>query len=208
VLAGAREILLDRTPGGAIPAPTGPASRSDKWHLICLAAILVLLPVAVWVLSLLGRPIFYPRYLIPSALGWTILLASGAQRLVYGHTQLTFPPKGTRVCWALVLTSVSAVLLALPLIYAIRLHTEPLPGSSDNVYGHQSLPIVVQGSHAFMVRHHYSVRPAAISTSSIGTARTLRRADVSVSKNISTWTRFAVRFHPSSARRSSTPTNS
>jgi hypothetical protein len=156
VVAGAREILLDRAPVGAIAAQIGPDSRSDKWHLICLAAILVLLPAAVWVLSLLAIPIFYPRYLIPSALGWTILLASGAQRLVAGHTELTSLPKGTRDCWALVLISASAVLLALPLIYAITFHTEPLPGSSDNVYGHQSLPIVVQDKDVFMVRHYYS----------------------------------------------------
>ena len=86
VLAAAREILLDRTPGGATAAPASPAARPDNWHLICLAIILVLLPVAMWLLSILTRPFFYPRYLVPSALGWTILLAMGAQYLVAGGT--------------------------------------------------------------------------------------------------------------------------
>jgi len=156
VLAGAREILLGRTVDAATAAPVGPASRSDNWHLVCLAIILVLLPVAAWVLSILTRPFFYPRYLVPSALGWTILLASGVQYLVAGPAPLMSLPRGRRVCWVLVLTSASAVLLALPLMYAITFRAEPRPGSRDNVYGHQSLPIVLQDSHTFMVRHYYA----------------------------------------------------
>ena len=75
VLAGVQGLFTFRYPADR-PAP------GDVRHLICLALILVLLPVAFWIVSQLGRPIFYPRYMLPSAIGWAILVAAAAQRFL------------------------------------------------------------------------------------------------------------------------------
>jgi len=49
-------------------------------HLLLFALSFIAVPLAIWIISLTIKPIFYPRYMIPTALGWTVLITMGVAR--------------------------------------------------------------------------------------------------------------------------------
>ena len=65
ILAAVTGLFFSRSPR---TAPHAAPARDDR-HLLCLALVFLGLPIAGWLASHLGRPIFFPRYLAPSALG-------------------------------------------------------------------------------------------------------------------------------------------
>jgi len=136
-------------PTGAAPAPP----RPDDRHLLLLALALLALPVAVWIASRLARPIFLDRYLIPSMLGWTLLIAHAAARLLPGLPTSGWQQRAAR---GLLLGLLALGLLAYPVLEARAYYRQSLPGSEDHLFGHADLPLVMQTSHGFLERVHYA----------------------------------------------------
>ncbi|WP_460553749.1 hypothetical protein [Hymenobacter daeguensis] len=135
--------------------------------LLVFAAVFLLVPVGVWVVSLTIKPVFYPRYMLPSALGWAILLTYIASRntahaLFTEDIQSFFkrqkPLAGAFVSLALVLLVAAA--LVRPVLVGINFRGKLRPGSRDlrksilRKYG--QLPRVVTLSGDFLERNYYS----------------------------------------------------
>lgn len=152
--------VLSILPGSA----SGTKPSKDPRHLICLSLILVTLPIAIWVYSRLLRPIFVDRYMLPSAIGWAIVLAAAAWYLFgsegRGWRQSSLIRRGSRAARVLILSGGCLYLLSEPLIHARQYsHSRRLPpGAHDHemIGEYKSLPIVVQNSHGFMERQYYS----------------------------------------------------
>ena len=114
-------VLMPKVQGN-----TPAASRPDDRHLIVLSLALITPPVAVWVVSLLVRPLFVDRFFIPSVLGWTILVARASARLLQ-IPNTSRNPQG--LSHNLMLGAAALGLLAFPLHYAIIYPPEFHPGA-------------------------------------------------------------------------------
>jgi hypothetical protein len=132
---------------------TAEVGRNDQ-NLIALAVALIILPVAVWIASRLGRPIFLDRYLIPSILGWSLLVAYTAARLLRIPNARNYLP---RLGQTLILGATALGLLAFPIQNA-SVHPAWSPPGSDDPAG--DLPIVILTTHGFLERIHYSRNPS------------------------------------------------
>jgi hypothetical protein len=105
---------------------------------------------------------FLARYLIPTALIWSIIIAAIAtiMGLTNSRTKAgSLLERGIGVIRTSVVTLILAFCVLHPFLNAKRLPPEQLPGSSDTRYGYENLPLVVQFSHDFMTRLYYSPKP-------------------------------------------------
>ena len=160
-VAGLAWLLYDmkRLPDGDATAHF--TRKTDSEAPLLIASYLILaLPFFVWIISRLIKPIFYDRYMIPNAIAWAVLLAFAVARLMpfIGRRQQTvgsIREPSSLLARSLLLIFI-AVLLAYPMVSAKRYWREPLPGSTDTSFGYPDLPIVVQESHDFIMRAHYS----------------------------------------------------
>ena len=131
--------------------------------LLILAYSFLAVPLVVWVISRTIKPIFIDRYMIPSALSWSILLAYLSSRI----TNITFNVnkisdiskkfiflKFTQR--AILLITLTCILLIQPISYAKNYRGRYMPGLNDNKYGYRELPIVIQASAQFIERLYYS----------------------------------------------------
>ena len=138
-------------------AATGPGPlRLDDRHLLLLALALLALPVVIWLASHLGRPIFFDRYLMPSLLGWAVLIAHAAARLLPDPA-----PSGQRLRLArgLVLGLPALALLAYPVLDARAYSGRSVPGSIEPWPEYSHLPVVMQGG-GLLEYVHYAPDPA------------------------------------------------
>lgn len=135
-------------------------SHQAEFSLLIFAFIFLLVPIFVWIISRTVKPIFWDRYLIPTTLSWSIFLAYLTSRLIpkftanqsiyyeesklFRYSRLIFP------------SFIVIILLLYPLRYAKNYQTRILPGSTDNTYGYQNLPIAVQVGGVFLERRFYS----------------------------------------------------
>ena len=132
--------------------------------LLVFGGMLFITPVFVWVISLTIKPVFYPRYMIPSAIGWAILVVFIASRNLplgwprqYRKDSTPAEAPDKRLLWAFVL-----LCLVRPIGASIKFHGKPSPGSHDlsaavlAKYG--GLPRVVTLSGDFLERAYYSPR--------------------------------------------------
>ncbi|CAN5664044.1 hypothetical protein BH23GEM11_BH23GEM11_20630 [soil metagenome] len=158
--------LLLRSRHGQIAAinqdtSTAPASevavRPRDRHLLWVAWLLLAFPVGIYLFSVLIRPIFWYRYMIPSVLGWCILIASVTSRFSLGDAWRAGPgrrwqaPAARAICIAMLLP-----LLAFPILTAHMTVPRERPGLSDTTFGFESLPVVSQVLGFFLERHHYA----------------------------------------------------
>lgn len=114
------------------------------------AIVLVAAPPAAGIFSVVVKPVFVPKYVLPSMLGMAILLAWIAERAA------RFPLTGTwsaclKAGWAVVI----AALLAMPIISAVRqdAHQAPMYGvRSDDITAMvpAGTPIAVENYHLFL----------------------------------------------------------
>jgi hypothetical protein len=101
--------------------------------------------------------------MIPTVISWSILLAGFTSRIVgfpsfkqfiYSKFILfRFLIKSQKEIFLLLLAT---IIVVYPIRYANSLPKETIPGLNDNKYGYKDLPIVVQFSHNFLKRLHYS----------------------------------------------------
>jgi len=136
-----------------------PRKTDSEMPLLIASYLILALPFFVWMISRLIKPIFYDRYMIPNAVAWAVLLAFAVPRLMpfIGRRQHvgSIRQPSSLLARSLLLIFI-AVLLAYPMVSAKRYWRQPLPGSTDASFGYPDLPIVVQESHDFIMRAHYS----------------------------------------------------
>lgn len=128
--------------------------QNQQKSLLLVAYSFLMIPVAVWVASRLIKPIFWDRYVIPSSIGWCIILA---------HLISLFFPQfkeaGNRFVSTqknILLSVLALLLLVQPITFAMQLPEPTYPGSQDNRYGYVELPIAAQLSWQFLERRYYS----------------------------------------------------
>ena len=161
VVAGLARLVYDLKPLRESDAIDQFSRKADSEVALLVAAYLLLaLPLFAWIISRLIKPIFYDRYMIANAIAWAVLLAFATERLMpfiwRGRQNATSGSELASVTGRSLLLIFITVLLACPLVSAKRYWREPLPGRSDASFGYAELPIVVQESHDFIMRAHYS----------------------------------------------------
>ena len=153
-------VLRSAAPGeaGRHEAVNG-AERS----LLVMALALILPTAATWLLSRVSRPIFWDRYLVPSIIGYCIVIAH-ATSLYLGSrrapARATSDPgvsvgDGRRLIGHVVLSGFVAVLLLNPLWYAVNVEPRAPAGRDDRQFGYEELPAVVEAPGGFLERWHY-----------------------------------------------------
>jgi hypothetical protein len=127
-------------------------STTDRLRrsLLVAAAVLLAAPPAAAIFSLLVKPVFIPKYVLPSMLGMAILLAWIVE------TGSRFPLKGRRAAligagWAGLLIA----MLAMPLLSAVRESTNQPPqygiaNSDVESLVPQGLPVAVENYFLFL----------------------------------------------------------
>lgn len=143
--------------------------RARRSALLTVAAMWLLVPLVVWVISRTLTPMFVPRYFEPTMLAWAILLTDIASRLrlrlVARSRWPAWPPRGLLGLTAASTTGRPALLLLAPillapLVYALNTpRPQAPPGAADATSWQAELPIVVQFSHPFLQRVHYAPIP-------------------------------------------------
>ncbi|GAB2550409.1 glycosyltransferase family 39 protein [Spirosoma aerophilum] len=127
-----------------------------------LAYAFLAVPVFVWCISYLIKPVFMDRYLMPVLISWTIILA---QLVTYSgqfvrQSGLLATGRLSPSRWSLVggvlFIGIAVYALAAPIKNAVARHQEQLPGLTDTRYGYESLPVVVTFSNDFLKRLYYS----------------------------------------------------
>jgi hypothetical protein len=130
--------------------------------LLIPAYAFLAVPILIWIFSQGGTPIFCDRYMLPTGLSWSILLTYAASRLVLQREPAFKGEKASsRRVWTAAMKSfvplaLILVLLAQPVLWATGYRREFAPGLHDDKIGYDDLPIVVQDSHVFLRRLHYS----------------------------------------------------
>jgi hypothetical protein len=167
LVSGLQYISTASDPQSPLAPERSPQNQGAEISLLIFAGIFMLIPVFVWVVSRTIKPIFVDRYLAPSLLSWSILIAFLSSRI------LMAPRSGVksrdeknivvRMCFFLanpnrpvLIAALSAFLLVSPIVFARALPKQPLPGSNDSAYGYTDVPVVTQFSHDFVRRLHYS----------------------------------------------------
>lgn len=131
--------------------------------LLIFAYAFLAVPVFTWLISRFVKPIFLERYLIPTTIGWSILLAYLSSHIISPTSYSSqIISKKTRAFGFLVnrqglfLLTLTAILILNPIHYAKGSLKPLFPGIDDNKYGYSDLPIVVELSNDFVQRFHYS----------------------------------------------------
>ncbi|MFD2247914.1 glycosyltransferase family 39 protein [Pontibacter ruber] len=148
-----KEAMTDRsTTAGA------EKNLNTEVPLLILAALFILMPVFIWGFSRTIKPIFYDRYMIPSALGWVIFLAYFASRTTDSQKILEF--SSATKSWAKKGSAVMMLIVAGALIYypvhEARKLPKQTPPDAFATDGYDDLPLVVSFSHIFLQTQHYS----------------------------------------------------
>jgi Dolichyl-phosphate-mannose-protein mannosyltransferase len=164
VITSGAQFLLCQTEGrnGYENREEGQPRHDSEAALLIVAYAFLTVPVFIWVLSQGPKPIFCDRYMLPTALSWSILLAYVASRLLYQRLP-TFK-KGKSLSYHFRMAAVRSIfliplillLLAQPVVLAVGSRQESLPGLHHDKAGYNDLPIVIQHSHVFLRCLHYS----------------------------------------------------
>ena len=132
--------------------------------MILLAIALLTVPAVTWLFSRTIKPIFWPRYLVPTLISYSIALAHVVSRLtanpaspvsqgiVPDHKVVSFRYMLPR----LVLGGLLFAAVSVPLRHALNQPQKVAVGAQDKVFGYEDLPIAVQTSHGFLERYHYA----------------------------------------------------
>lgn len=119
----------------------------------------LVVPVLTWLISRTVKPIFWDRYLIPTSIGWCIVLAFILSRtlpsLLPGQGRSKAPALPVLIK-NILLSLFLAFLLAQPLLYARHIQPKALPGSKDDAYGYSSLPVMMLNAQSFLERNYYA----------------------------------------------------
>lgn len=136
-------------PGGAVVSRPHEGSGRREATIAAGVALLAVVPL-VFIISRIAAPAFLDRYLLPSALGWTVVVA----QLLYSTNGGRGRPRGPR--WEPEALGALFCLLALyPVAFALAKPStsRPVVAVADSL---ASLPIVVESGHDFWPLLYYS----------------------------------------------------
>ncbi|UFH53189.1 hypothetical protein [Spirosoma sp. KNUC1025] len=143
-------------------SPAKYLKEESSVSLLILAYAFLAVPVFVWCISYIIKPVFMDRYLMPVILSWTIMLAQLFSQFIelskkWEHSNAqrqwqTWLPT-LRTTGLIVL---AAGFLAIPVVRGKFRWQEGRPGSNDNKFGYESLPIVINYSNEFLKLLQYS----------------------------------------------------
>jgi hypothetical protein len=139
----------------ARPRETADGGRARLAFAVVAAGLLAVVP-AVFLLSRVAVPIFLDRYLLPSAFGWAIIVAHLVHHLGDNPAKASPPrpmPFRSRVDAASAL--LFFVLALYPVVFAFA---HPRAVRPDVAFGNDidTLPIVVESGHQFWPLQHYA----------------------------------------------------
>jgi Dolichyl-phosphate-mannose-protein mannosyltransferase len=164
VITSGAQFLLWRADGGEGYDSTeeGQPRPDSEVALLIVAYAFLAVPVIIWIFSQGPKPIFCDRYMLPTALSWTILLAYVASRLLY--QRLSRVQEGEPLSYHRRVAAVQSVfllplillLLAQPVVWAMKAPQQSNPGLYHERVGYKDLPIVIQNSHVFLRCLHYT----------------------------------------------------
>jgi len=164
IITSGAQFLLWRTEGGDgyESREEGQPRPDSEMALLIVAYTFLAVPVFIWVFSQGLKPIFCDRYMLPTALSWSILLAYVASRLLCQGLPRT--KEGEPLSYRLRMAAVRSffllplilLLLAQPVVWAVRAAQQSTPGLYHDKVGYNDLPIVIQHSHVFLRCLHYS----------------------------------------------------
>ncbi len=147
-------LLLVIALGAIVRAPEREDRLEEDRSLLIAAAALLAVPIAAFVVSHAVAPIFLPRYFVPAAIGWAIVIAHLGQRAEPAHGRITRPL--VLGLWTLMF----AVLIAKPVGAAITMARSERPGTTIDRLVPPNIPVVVGDAINFLAYAHYSARPA------------------------------------------------
>ena len=140
---------------------------SSDISLLIFALVFLTVPIFIWLFSLTIKPIFYDRYMIPTALGWIILFSHIFHRILTApifnfkynlrgekYSSLIIPG-GIMAFFAII-----AILLVFPVVRANKHHKSSYYESFVNLKEYTSLPVVVQfAANTYIQSLYYSPNP-------------------------------------------------
>jgi hypothetical protein len=155
----------------AQPRPGPPQVRNlvIENPTLVLGWLFLLVPVGVWLVSLTVKPIFYPRYLLPSLLGAAVVIAyllagfdraaASSRGVTDGKIALSPPALVGRLYGNPVARrSVLALMLVLPVLASVLHRGSAWRNITEFDYGHSDIPIVVQYSNTFLSNLFYDAQ--------------------------------------------------
>lgn len=83
-MLGTRAAPIPHSSSASASSVTVDGEEQVRRALLITGAVLLLVPLGIWLMQFLTSPVFVPRYMIPSALGLAIALAAVAQRAAEG----------------------------------------------------------------------------------------------------------------------------
>lgn len=136
-------------------------------HLLLFALSFIAVPLVVWIISLTIKPIFYPRYMIPTALGWIVLITMGVARPISSLPPVSTVVKrlGEQELLASYLSMLAIVaflgfILYQPIGWGLHYAKEEEPGLYDmkaaELQPYIDLPRVIPFSSQMLIRNFYS----------------------------------------------------
>ena len=137
------------SPDASSPAESSPGRDS----MLVLAYALFSVPLVAFIVSRTVTPLFLPRYFIPAAIGWAIViahLAAPAERPAGAVAR-----RAIVVGWALAF----AILVLKPVAAAIAVRRSERPGLAVEQVVPPDVPVVVDGAIDFLPFAHYSPHP-------------------------------------------------
>ncbi|MEJ7827785.1 MAG: hypothetical protein WKF91_06310 [Segetibacter sp.] len=137
--------------------------RQSEVSVLIFACSFMIIPVVVFIISRTIKPIFLDRYLIPSALGYAVLLTYMSSRLISIPAPAillnrTLGKKRRIAGFSLVAAGllVIGLLLREPIQTAKYYPLQKVPGHLDGTLGFTNLPMILRNSHEFLQREFYS----------------------------------------------------
>jgi hypothetical protein len=131
-------------------------AAASRRALVCIAVAFLLVPVGTWFYSQAGTSLFLRRYMFPTAISYTVLVAYVAALVLARARQGLFPGGTAKEDWGLRL--VPNVLLALlvgqSVLVPLLNHTNK-PKLKDMVLPRPKLPVVVESPHAYFNEFHH-----------------------------------------------------
>ena len=142
-----------------------PDQDSETSLLIFAFIFMVALPVFLWLFSKIIKPVMFDKYMIPSILGWVIMLAHFTSRLLIPKTikgAVSEESQAGAIHRYLYLPAILLLFLVVmsfalrPLFYAKKFPRQKALGLVINPHPYPNLPIVVQPSQYFTQVIHYA----------------------------------------------------
>lgn len=131
------------------------------YHLLVVALFFAAMPLIFWIVSNTLVSFYVERYMLPSLLGYSILLTMICYRLKWFTSVegTSVGPKALSTTVDIAIIVLVAVSIISPLASALVRGTDPLPDELIGPYDHSDLPIVVEDPLSYLSQIRYASHP-------------------------------------------------